>query len=134
MVGKPESLIPVLTSPEGEECPPLHHARVYRVMQEYHRLCDIAETVFPIVSGYRSFAWQYKYFSFGRNTHCKGYSLDIAPVDDWTVGRMSAVAQYVWMEETSQLRGIGIYPRWLHIDVRPRQRRALWVGSSSLLD
>lgn len=123
-----------LISPDGEECPPLHYNRLARIISEYRAICRLAETVFPIVSGYRSYACQSANYTSGHETHCKGYALDIAPVDGWTVGRMSAVARMQWHTEGSWLRGIGIYPDWLHIDVRPRSRKKLWFGTANRLD
>jgi len=105
-----------------------------RILYEYAAICRLADTVFPIVSGYRSPAWQSAHYTSDRSAHCLGYSLDLAPVDDWTVGRMSAVARMRWFDKESKLRGIGLYPNWLCIDVRPRQRRKTWVGSAVRLD
>lgn len=121
-------------SPEGEAVPPLHHSRYRRILAEYQAICALAGVVFPIVSGYRSPIWQTHHYTPERNGHCLGYALDIAPVGDWTIGQMSAVAKIRWITEGSYLRGVGMYPHWLCIDVRPRFGRRSWIGSAHLPD
>lgn len=54
----------------------------------------------------------------------QGRALDLLPPKGWTVGQLAAVAR-----EIDAIKGLGLYGTFLHIDVRPTTRRAVWVGS-----
>lgn len=123
-----------LVSPDGQVFPPRHYRRMLCLLNEYAAICHLAEVIFPIASGFRSPRWQSAYYSASHYLHCNSYALDIAPVNDWTIGQMSAIAHIRRRQEDSRLVGIGLYPRWLHIDVRPRQKGVTWIGTPSSLD
>lgn len=61
--------------------------------------------------------------------HVQGRALDLLPPKGWTVLQLAAVAR-----EIVEIRGIGLYPTFLHIDVRPTERRAVWSGSRQFAD
>ncbi len=124
----------LIFSPEGESAHPIHHPRLLAVVREYAAMCRLAEVVFPIVSGYRSPRWQAAYYfpPFTRHSLC--HALDLAPVDDWTIGQMSVIAKIRWREPGSLLQGIGVYANWLHIDIVPRKHQILWHGRGGRFD
>lgn len=123
-----------LMSPDGEPYPPRHTDRMLRLLNEYAAICNLAEVIFPILSGYRTPVWQSAHYAAEHTIHCNCYGLDIGLVDDWTIGQMSAVAHIRRRAGSSRLVGIGLYPHWLHIDVRPRQHGQTWIGNPSCLD
>lgn len=61
--------------------------------------------------------------------HMQGRALDLRPPTGWTVARLRAAA-----ERIPGIRGIGVYPTFLHIDVRETSRRAVWHGSRVAAD
>lgn len=61
--------------------------------------------------------------------HLQGRALDLLPPKGWTVGQLAAVAR-----DIDAIKGIGLYPGFLHLDVRPTERRAVWAGSRQFAD
>lgn len=61
--------------------------------------------------------------------HMEGYALDLAPPPGWTVERLAAEARQV-----PEIRGIGVYPTFVHIDVRTAIYRARWDGGRQHAD
>ena len=107
-----------LFPPDIGPIPPHHQKRLIRVLEEYLTLCAIAETRFPIITGYCA----------GRCPgHYAGYAIDIAPVGYWTVGQMYAMTMIYRRERESKLRGVGLYKNHLHLDVAPRGWGRGWV-------
>lgn len=61
--------------------------------------------------------------------HVQGRALDLRPPTGWRVLDLAAVAR-----EIVEIRGLGLYATFLHIDVRPTDRRAVWSGSRQFAD
>lgn len=116
----------VLMSPDGEPFPPRYTPRILTLLEEYGAICKDAGVVFPLLSVYRSLAYQESAFRPGRDTHTLARAMDLGPVPGWTTRRMSLYAITRRRHHTSCVSGIGIAPSWLHVEITPVSHRPLW--------
>jgi uncharacterized protein YcbK (DUF882 family) len=77
-----------------------------------------------VLSGYRTAAHNRAIGGAANSQHVQGRALDLLPPKGWTVLQLAAVAKGI-----EDIRGIGLYGTFLHIDVRPSDRRAVWKGA-----
>lgn len=64
--------------------------------------------------------------------HVEGRALDLYPPTGWTVERFYATIRAVALDPDSAIYGLGRYPTFVHIDVRPEPhhgRLAVWRGA-----
>ena len=100
-------------------------------------LCQEAEILrsraggFPlrVTSGYRTAEHNRKSFVGGapNSRHVTGLALDLWPLKGLSVFELHRVALDRAAEHGALLRGIGLYPGWLHIDIRESARLAHWI-------
>jgi uncharacterized protein YcbK (DUF882 family) len=76
-----------------------------------------------VLSGYRTSAHNRSIGGARASQHVEGRALDLLPPRGWTVTQLAAVVAGV-----PAVRGIGVYPTFVHLDVRPSERRAVWRG------
>jgi len=76
-----------------------------------------------VLSGYRTSAHNRAIGGARASQHVEGRALDLLPPRGWTVTQLAAVVAGV-----PAVRGIGVYPTFVHMDVRPSTRRAVWRG------
>lgn len=112
-----------LSSPEGHPWPSgeWSQRRLALLLEEYAALCEMAETVFPILTGY---------LIRGHELHTKCWAIDVLPVDGWTIAQMGSLARERWAMPGSRLWGVGMCPEWLHLDVRPRRCHSDWTHTN----
>lgn len=82
-----------------------------------------------VLSCYRTPAHNKRVGGAKQSQHVQGRALDLLPPKGWTVGQFAAVAR-----EVDAIKGLGLYATFLHVDVRPTTRRAVWVGSRPYAD
>ena len=82
-----------------------------------------------INSGYRTLVYNRRIGSKDKSQHPKGRALDLDRPDGITELEFLALALEVARRPGSKLRGIGIYPEFMHIDIRPTDRLHRWRGS-----
>lgn len=107
-------------------------------------LCVILELVraafgspLTIVSGYRTPAHNVSVGGAGKSQHMEGRAADIKPAGGLgssllaqRVSDLHALILRMYQEEKLPgLGGLGIYPGWVHVDVRPGTRLARWAGT-----
>lgn len=61
-----------------------------------------------------------------RSQHMQGRALDLRPPKRWSVDRFHKAIKSL---KLPQIRGLGKYRTFVHIDTRPSQRLAAWSGS-----
>lgn len=87
-----------------------------------------------VISGYRSPAYNLKIKGAKNSQHVLGRAADIAPrnATPELVQRLFQVVRNLINDgKLSLLGGLGLYPRWIHVDVRPRPpdgHLARWDG------
>lgn len=66
-----------------------------------------------------------------RSQHLEGRALDLYPPAGWTVDRFYAVIRQIAGYADSHLHGLGRYPTFVHVDIRPiaPTRLVAWRGS-----
>lgn len=76
-----------------------------------------------VLSGYRTPEWNRRVGGAPQSQHVQGRALDLRPPSGWTVLEFAAVAR-----DIEDVQGIGLYPTFLHLDVRPGPRLVVWHG------
>ena len=66
-----------------------------------------------------------------RSQHLQGRALDLYPPKGWTIDAFYKVVRTVARDDFSAIRGLGKYPRFIHIDIRPiaNNRLVVWRGT-----
>lgn len=90
-----------------------------------------AEVGKPITIGsaYRTRAWNRKVGGAKHSQHVEGRALDLYPPAGMSVNDLYVVCSRRARTAGSAIRGIGIYPTFVHIDVRPGARIQFWTGA-----
>lgn len=115
---------------QREPYPEKWHATRLRV------LCDVLEVIrkeiscpIKIVSGYRSEAYNKKIGGARHSQHVQGRAADIQSA---ALGAGALHDMVLYCYKTGKLPflgGLGLYPTFVHVDVRPTTRLARWTGS-----
>ena len=82
-----------------------------------------------VLSAYRTPAHNVAVGGARWSQHVEGRALDLRPPKGWSVTRLADLAKLI-----PEIQGIGYYPTFLHIDVRPTERRATWHGGRPAAD
>lgn len=82
-----------------------------------------------VLSAYRTPAHNRAIGGAINSQHKEGRALDLRPPAGWSVERLANEARQI-----PDIRGIGVYPTFLHIDVRPQTRLARWMGARPAAD
>lgn len=87
-----------------------------------------------ILSGYRTPAHNRRVGGARHSQHVQGRALDLLPPDSMSVSefyyRILAVAD----EYESKIKGVGLYPTFVHIDTRPSPYIVKWTGGRAKAD
>lgn len=92
---------------------------------------ELGDRPITIVSGYRSPAWNRRVGGAAMSRHLFGDAVDIA-VDRLDPGEVYRVALALHQAGRVRWGGIGVYPGWVHLDLRPAPadgHLARWVGA-----
>lgn len=119
---------------DGSEYPSEHHDRLQLLVTTLDAIRAKWGGPIKVVSGYRTPEYNRKVGGAKASQHVEGRAADIKPIG----GGPNAVAQLGALVRTMlagdllpHLGGLGMYPRWVHIDVRPRPANghvARWDG------
>lgn len=83
----------------------------------------------PILSGYRTEAYNRRIGGARLSRHVQGDAADLRPPAGWTAARLHALILRMYEAgELPALGGLGLYPGFVHVDVRPGERLARWTG------
>jgi uncharacterized protein YcbK (DUF882 family) len=88
----------------------------------------LGDQAMTITSGYRTPAYNRQIGGARASQHVEGRAADIR-VAGVGVARLHSTALALHEAGTIQLGGLGLYPRWVHVDVRPGARLARWGGN-----
>lgn len=77
-----------------------------------------------VLSAYRTPAHNRKVGGVPDSQHVQGRALDLAPPAGWNAEQLAAVAA-----DVDLIRGLGLYPSFVHVDVRPTAERVIWRGA-----
>jgi uncharacterized protein YcbK (DUF882 family) len=105
------------------------------VSSRLEELCGVLEDIrtacggraITITSGYRSPAYNRKIGGARNSQHCEGRAADIK-VAGMPAKKVHAICLELHTAGTIRLGGLGLYPSWVHVDVRPGSLRR-WGGS-----
>jgi len=104
-------------------------ARAEPLAEEFETIREIVGGPIQINSAYRTVEHNRKSKSKPTSQHVEGRALDLG-VPAWlTILSFSGIVIEVARRPGSHLRGIGLYPGFIHIDTRPTIRIARWRGS-----
>ena len=87
-----------------------------------------------VISGYRSPAYNTRIGGARQSQHMLGTAADIRPKAGWSPQKLHDVILELYQAgKLPDLGGLGAYPTFVHVDVRPRanNRLARWSGSRS---
>ena len=82
-----------------------------------------------IVSAYRTPEWNRKIKGAPLSQHMEGRALDMAPTGGRHLKGLIAAVEQVVRQGRAPIRGVGLYPSFVHIDTRPTDRIYRWTGS-----
>ena len=80
-----------------------------------------------ILSAYRTKTHNRNIGGARKSQHVEGRALDLRPPTGMKMRQFEAIVEAVIAEDTTAIRGMGRYRRFLHIDVRPRTRLVRWT-------
>lgn len=83
-----------------------------------------------VLSGYRSALYNRQIGGARKSQHVQGRAADIT-VDGISAEKVHAATLKLYREGRLKIGGLGLYPSFVHIDVRPRKTLARWRGSRS---
>ena len=95
----------------------------------FEALRDAVGLPLVVLSAYRTPEHNRAVGGARNSQHVEGRALDLLPPRGWKVTDLAAVAAAV-----PAIRGLGLYPTFVHIDVRPTERRAVWTGGRMAAD
>jgi uncharacterized protein YcbK (DUF882 family) len=80
-----------------------------------------------VLSAYRTKTHNRKIGGARKSQHLEGRALDLRPPTGMKMRQFETIVESVISEDTTAIRGVGRYRRFLHIDVRPRTRLVRWT-------
>ena len=106
------------------------------IAERLRPLCEVLEVVradlaapVVIVSGYRSPAHNARIKGARASQHVEGRAVDVRVVGIQAAVVHARVLALYQAGRLPRLGGLGEYPGWVHLDVRPGARLARWSGS-----
>ena len=104
-------------------------SRLPRLARAFEALRERVGQPLVVLSAYRTPKHNRAIGGAVNSQHIEGRALDLRPPDGWSVERLAWAARQI-----PDIRGIGVYPTFLHIDVRPSSRLARWMGGRPSCD
>ncbi len=83
-----------------------------------------------VLSAYRSPAHNARVGGARLSQHVQGRALDLRTPRGWTPVKMALVVKTLVKDGKSKIRGLGIYPWGVHIDVRLSERLVVWSSTA----
>jgi uncharacterized protein YcbK (DUF882 family) len=99
---------------------------------EFERIRAVVGEPITVLSAYRTPVYNRKVGGARASQHPEGRALDLKPPKGWTVDRFYAVIREIAGDPRSAINGLGKYPTFIHIDIRPPRadgRITVWHGS-----
>jgi len=81
-----------------------------------------------ILSGFRSFEYNRAIKGARYSTHCKGRAADIMAARIPARTLHATILELCNDGKLPLIHGLGLYPSFVHIDIRPSDRLARWTG------
>lgn len=108
----------------------VHRAKI--LAEEFERIRAACGNK-PIVVGsaYRTEAHNRRVGGARNSQHVEGRALDLYPPKGMSVERFFSIVREIALTNTSQIYGLGRYPTFVHIDIRPEPshgRLVAWSG------
>lgn len=101
--------------------------------REFEAIRTVCGHPLVVLSGYRTTSHNRKVGGARHSQHLEGRALDLRPPAGWTAIQLGAVVKGRAAEQ-SHIRGIGVYPGFVHIDVRDTERLVAWRGRRQQAD
>ena len=79
-------------------------------------------------SAYRTRTYNVRVGGSRRSQHVEGRALDLAVPPKFALAEFFEIVLAVVRRSSSLLRGLGVYPTFIHIDIRPSPRLVRWQG------
>lgn len=95
------------------------------------RLRDVFGVPVRVLSGYRSEAYNRKISGARHSQHVQGRAADIV-VERYGAERIYEVLLTWHRNGVERLGGLGLYPSFVHVDVRPGTQLAAWRGARKI--
>ena len=104
-----------------------------------HRLAAVFEAIrtacggtpLLVLSAYRTPAHNRKVRGAKNSQHVHGRALDLRPPAGWTVAAFHARILQLARQELADIRGVGRYRTFVHVDIRPAARLVTWNGGAA---
>lgn len=98
--------------------------RIIELVVMFERIRDIWELPIGILSAYRTVAHNKSVGGAKNSLHLQGKALDLRPPKGVSIGSFYSVIR----AKSSELgvRGIGRYPTFVHVDIRPSDKLVTW--------
>ena len=81
-----------------------------------------------VLSGYRTTQHNIKIGGSRNSQHVLGRALDLNPPEGWTVDQFHSLIRNL-ANSGRVIRGLGKYPTFVHVDVRPSMSLVSWIGT-----
>lgn len=102
--------------------------RAKQLAIEFERVRAAVGLPLKVLSAYRTEPWNKKVGGAKNSQHIQGRALDLRPPKGWTVDRLYKVIREIAHLPESQIRGLGKYPTFVHMDIRPGDKLTVWQG------
>lgn len=107
---------------DGTQVPARYLENVKTLAMQLQVLRDYIGEPIRLNSGYRTPSWNKKIGGAPRSQHLLGKAADIS-VETYTPKQLAAVVEQLITEEKLYFGGLGIYPGWIHVDIRKNKAR-----------
>lgn len=92
--------------------------RAVMLAVEFERIRAAVGAPIRVGSAYRTAAHNRRIGGAKFSQHVEGRALDLYPPDGWTMPRFYGVVREVALRPESAIYGLGLYPTFVHVDVR----------------
>lgn len=99
---------------------------------EFERVRAAVGRPLVIGSAYRTESWNRSVGGARNSQHVQGRALDLYPPKTWSVERLYQIVRAIAAEPDSRIWAIGMYPSFIHFDVRPARadgQLTVWHGA-----
>lgn len=119
-----------LACKDGTGFPVLWVTRAYKlaaVFEAIRRACG--DNPIVINSAYRTPTYNRKIGGARNSQHVEGRALDLRPPTGYSVDTFYRLIRSLAQTSVPEIRGIGKYKTFVHVDIRPGTHLALWKGA-----
>ncbi len=107
-------------------------SRAIPLAREFENIRAIVGAPIKIGSAFRTEAHNRSVGGARNSQHVQGRALDLYPPKGWTIEKFHGVIREYALNTKSMIFGLGRYPSFVHIDIRPKPesgRLTAWQGS-----